>query len=353
MNRRSVAIVIGFVLLAGLGAVASFAPMPYVRYAAGPTFDVLGKQGNGKPIVFVRGHKTYATDGELRMTTVRTSNRDTKLTLVQALLAWVDPDQALYPRSVIYPDDGTTEEQDRTESQLQMVSSQDNAVAAALTELGFDLDVKVQVRGTVAGGAAEGVLQAHDVLAKVNGEDITTAEQVGAIIGALTPGDNVTIDIVRGGRPRTVEITTKAASDDPNRAVIGIFPGLGFQFPFDVDVRIPEAIGGPSAGLIFSLAVYDSLTPGALTGGHTIAGTGTIDEAGRVGPIGGIAQKIAGAEEDGAEMFLVPPSNCDEAVLAHTGLRLVRADTMASARAAIEKFVANPSADLPTCPGDS
>jgi PDZ domain-containing protein len=105
---------------------------------------------------------------------------------------------------------------------------------------------------------------------------------------------------------------------------------------------------------MFSLGIYDTLTKGSLTDGRTIAGTGTIDAAGVVGPIGGIQQKIVGARDAGAELFLVPPDNCDEAVEAPNGdMRLVEAPTTHSALDSIKKWVADPDAKLPTCGDDA
>jgi PDZ domain-containing protein len=349
VSRRSAAVIVAFVLLCVTALVATFATVPYVRFQPGPTVNVLGVQSNGKPIVEVQGHKTFKTTGQLRMTTVRTTNPGTKLSVWTALMAWANPHQALYPYDAIYPDK-TTNAQEEEESQIEMVSSQDNAIAAALTELRIPFKTKPTILRTVPGGPADGKLKAHDVFVSVNGTKITKTDQVAEIVGALTPGDKATIDVRRGGKPLSFTLTTKPSADDPKRAVVGILLGLGYEFPFDVSVKIPDSIGGPSAGLIFSLAVYDTLTPGQLTGGTPIAGTGSIDEDGKVGPIGGIQQKIAGAEGDGAKLFLVPPDNCDEAVLVDTDMKLVRADTMHAARQAIEAYVADPDADLPACP---
>ena len=118
-----------------------------------------------------------------------------------------------------------------------------------------------------------------------------------------------------------------------------------------MSVKIPEKISGPSAGLMFSLAVYDTLTPGSLTDGEVVAGTGEIRPDGSVGPIGGIDQKIAGAARDGAELFLVPPDNCpDIAGVDSDPMRLVMAKTMHSARVALETWAEDPDADLPLAP---
>jgi len=147
-------------------------------------------------------------------------------------------------------------------------------------------------------------------------------------------------------------VTPKASPDDPEKAAVGIQIQPGYDFPFDVSVRLGENIGGPSAGLIFSLGVYDTLTPGSLTGGTDVAGTGTISGSGRVGPIGGIQQKIVAAADAGAKIFLVPPANCADALHADVKkdeIRLVKAPTMHSAVASLKTYAKDPSAPLPSC----
>ncbi len=132
--------------------------------------------------------------------------------------------------------------------------------------------------------------------------------------------------------------------------MVGVEIGTGYDFPFDVTVRLDEDIGGPSAGLIFSLGVYDTLTPGSLTGGTDIAGTGTIDPDGSVGPIGGIQQKIVAAADAGAKIFLVPAGNCDAALGADVRddeIRLVRAATMHRPSTSLETYADDPDAELP------
>jgi PDZ domain-containing protein len=134
--------------------------------------------------------------------------------------------------------------------------------------------------------------------------------------------------------------------------VVGVQIGTGYDFPFDVSVRLGEDIGGPSAGLMFSLGVYDTLTPGSLTAGTDVAGTGTIDEHGRVGSIGGIQQKIVGAVDAGATIFFVPPANCESALHADVRkdqVRLVKAPTMHSAVQSLRAYARNKDAKLPAC----
>jgi PDZ domain-containing protein len=186
------------------------------------------------------------------------------------------------------------------------------------------------------------------VLLRVAGKPVTDAAMLVRTIRAGTPGEPIPFVVVRDGKQRTVEVTPRREDDGVLR--VGFTPGQGFTYPFDVSVNIDPNIGGPSAGIIFSLGIYDTLTPGSLTGGRTVAGTGTIDLDGAVGPIGGIQQKIAGAEQDGAVLFLVPPDDCAEALEVDDGSPLlVRADSFSSAVDSLEKWVKDPDADLPTC----
>ncbi len=351
MTRRTLASLLAVGLLLGMFFAASREPVPYVTMSPGPTVDVLGKDGS-KPIVRVEGHKTYPTTGQLRLTTVSITNPDAKVSLAQALAAWVDPDIAVLPYAATYPE-ARSNEQEQAESAAQMVSSQDTAIAAALSELGYDLPTYAEVTGVSPKGPSDGVLKPRDRILRLDGTRIDGTEQVFTALGKVSPGDDVTGEVRRNGKRVSFTVTTTAAPDDKSRPLLGILLGQGYQFPFKVSVGLPEAIGGPSAGLMFALSVYDTLTPGALTQGDVIAGTGTIGEDGSVGPIGGIRQKIVGAEQAGAALFFVPPDNCDSAVLAPVDddqIRLVRAPTLHSALTSLKTYAQDPSADLPRCP---
>ncbi len=156
-------------------------------------------------------------------------------------------------------------------------------------------------------GPSGGKLEPRDRIVAVDGTEIGGMEDLFAALDGVSPGDKVEVGVRRSGADRTFEITTAAAQDDKKRAILGVLVGIGYQFPFDVHVGIDESIGGPSAGLVFALSVYDTLTPGALTGGDVVAGTGTIAPDGTVGPIGGIREKLIAAARSDAEIFLVPP----------------------------------------------
>jgi PDZ domain-containing protein len=350
MSRRSVASLLAAVLLIVLLIASARITVPYVTISPGPTIDVLGDNGR-KPIVQVDGHRTYPTDGQLRLTTVSITNPDAHVTLLDALWAWTQSDRQVLPSAAMYPANSDAE-QERAESAAQMVGSQDTAIAVALTELGYELDTHIEVTGISPHGPSDGKLEPRDRIETLDGRPVGDVQDLFDVLDKVSPGDQVTVEVRRGGVLKSFRITTAPSPDDPKRAIMGVLVGTGYDFPFDVTVGIDDSIGGPSAGLIFALSVYDTLTPGALTGGAVVAGTGTISPDGKVGPIGGIREKILGAEDAGAQLFLVPADNCDSAVLApiDDDMTLVRVDTMHDAVRALKTWTEDPTADLPRCP---
>jgi Lon-like protease len=350
MTRRTLSSIVAVAMLAALVGVTTFLPVPYVAMSPGPTVDVYSAH-EGRRVIDVAGAETYPTKGDLRLTTVSVTSPGAQLSLIEVLSAWFDDTRAVFPREVIYPPEQSPEEAER-ESSVQMVSSQDTAIAAALTELGHDLSLRVEVFGVGEEAPAAGKLRPRDVILRVNGSGVTEVAEVSEEIQEVGTDEPTEFVILRGGERKTISVTAEPSEEDPDRAVVGITIGTGYDFPFDVDLRIDEAIGGPSAGLVFAIAVYDTLTPGALTGGEDVAGTGTIDAEGNVGPIGGIQQKIVAAADAGAELFLVPPRNCASAQHADVQpdeISLVRAPTLASAVESLEKYAEDPDAELPGC----
>lgn len=345
MSRRSLATVIALPLMLALVVAAVFLPIPYVTSAPGVTVDILASAG-GDERIQVEGRQAYHDDGELRMTTVSVTNPGRKVGLVEALEAWWSDDRSVQPYAELY-DEGETDEEHDQEGAIQMVNSQDAAVAAALTEVGIEYDEVPAVVSVTEGAPADGNLEAEDRILAVGGTNVTSVEQVVEAVSGAEPGEPLALVVERDGQRRNVTVTPEEVDGETR---MGVQVGLAFEFPVDVQVRISPDIGGPSAGLVFALGIYDTLTPGALTGGHDIAGTGTITPDGQVGPIGGIQQKIAGARESGSELFLVPAENCNEAVGSSPGdMRLVKVATMNEARTAIESWVDDPDAVLPTC----
>jgi Lon-like protease len=286
------------------------------------------------------------------MTTVSVSKPDHRVSLGEALTAWAAEDDAVVPRRLMYPEQ-STDQLERAQSAAEMISSQDGAIAAALTLLDYDLPTYAEITGITPDGPSDGELEARDRLVRVAGRRIRTGDDLVATLKRLEPGDRVTGVVRRDGKRVPFEVTTTESPQLPGQAVMGVFVGTGYEFPFDVSVGIDDSIGGPSAGLVFALSVYDTLTPGSLTGCAVVAGTGTMNDRGEVGPIGGIQQKIAGAADAGAELFLVPPDNCAAAVQAPDDaldrLRLVEATTLRSALRSVRTYADDPSADLPRC----
>lgn len=349
MSRRSLAIVIAVPLMVALWIAAALLPVPYVTYHPGVTVDVLS-EAQGAERIQIDGHKAYYGDGELRMTTVSVTRAEDHVSLFEVLGSWLSDEEAVQPYSAVY-EENETDAENQQESAVEMVSSQDAAIAVALRALDIKVTPVVEIFSVTPGTPSEGKLQVRDRLLSIDGTKIDTPQQVVDAVDGAKVGQPLEFVVRRAGKQKTVEV---APARIDGRKMIGIWPGPGFAFPFRVDINIDPRIGGPSAGLMFSLAIYDTLTPGSLTGGKRIAGTGTINSDGQVGPIGGIQQKIVGARNAGAELFLVPGpadgGNCEEAAGApNEDTRLVPVSTFDEALQAIETWVDDPDADLPTC----
>lgn len=347
MSQRIIAVCIAAPLVLILGGLALAIPLPYASYSPGPTFNILGKDSDQAEVVQVDGHPAYYDDGQIRFTTVLASSYGRKLTLGEALGNWIDPDKAVVPYDVVHPEDSTAE-QEKAEGAVQMTTSQDVAKAVAMKELGIDVPSAIQVAYVDPKGPAEGKLLVRDVIKEVDGEPVTKTQDVIDAVTTHDDGTLVELRIVRDKKELTVRLKPAMAegSDKPR---VGISVGQGYDFPFAVNLRVDPSVGGPSAGLMFSLAIYDTLTKGSLTGGRTIAGTGELLSDGTVGPIGGIAQKIAGAQSAGAKLFFVPKDNCPDVRGLDPDLRLVKATTMHEAREALQTWVKDPRAALPAC----
>jgi Lon-like protease len=346
MTQRTLAGLLASALLVVLWVAAFSVPLPYVTYRPGPTVDVLAEE-EGDEIVQVDGHRAYRDGGELRMTTVYVNSPEERVDLLQLMAAWLKQDEAVRPRDSVFPPGQTDEDKD-LESSVAMVSSQDVAVATALRALDIDVSPVIEVLHVDKDAPAGGRLRVRDQILEIDGERIRNVQQVVDAVADTPKGAPVAFHVRRGTTTRTVEVTPRIVDGTPK---VGIVPGPGYEFPFSVDVKIPETIGGPSAGLMFSLAIYDTLTPGSLTRDGVVAGTGTMSEDGSVGPIGGIQQKIAGAADAKSGLFLVPAGNCAEAAAApeHDDMRLVRVSSFDEALRAVETWATDRDADLPTC----
>jgi PDZ domain-containing protein len=240
-----------------------------------------------------------------------TSVRYTRLTGFDMLLAWLDPDRAIVARSVLYPD-GEDVQVERDRAISQMDSSKLDASAVVLKALeGYPKDHGdgVLVESVVTGCAADGELFPGDRILSIDGTPTDSYRQASRAIEAAPSGSTLTFDLSVDGDPETVDLVREPCGDSA-KPLVGV--RMINSFPFDVQISSGE-IGGPSAGLMWALGLYDLLTPGDLTGGRTIAGTGQIAPDGTVIPIGGIEEKLTAAADAGATVFLVPEGNMEAA----------------------------------------
>jgi PDZ domain-containing protein len=324
VSRRTWTLLVSLGLAMALGLLGGLAPVPYVALRPGPTFNTLGVV-EGKTVVDIKGTQTYPTSGNLNMTTVSVIDN---VTLYGALGLWISGRSALVPRDEIFPP-GLSVQQIEKQNQQMFRDSESQAETAALRYLGYP--TLVVVDQVTANGAANGKLAAGDRLLTVDGKEVRTAQQLIDMLAGSHPGQLVQVRFQRpGAAPQELTITL-GAGEQPGRGYLGIGVTDRPDVDFDIIISLAE-VGGPSAGLMFALAIVDKLTPGALTGNTFVAGTGAIDTGGEVGPIGGIPLKMIRAREAGASVFLVPAGNCAEAVQrAPEGLRLVRVGTLAEA----------------------
>jgi PDZ domain-containing protein len=330
--------------------------VPFAAEGEGPTFNTLGDV-DGTPVVDITGvddDELDETSGNLNMTTVAVR---TKMTLPQMMGRWLASDDTVVPLETVIPANSNAEEVAR-QNAAAFASSESNATVAAMNHLGRPLETMVY--DVSEGAPADGTVKINDVITSVDGTDVTVPGDVSDAIGDKSPGDEVTLGIDRGGKTETETVTlgempdelagdedAEAATGGNGKAFLGVTmvaqPADGIRVEYNL-----KDIGGPSAGLMFSLAVVDKLSPGELSGGEFVAGTGTIASDGTVGPIGGITHKISAAKNAGASVFLVPAGNCFEASSADSGdMTLLEVDTLDGAVDALTAH--NRGEDVETC----
>jgi PDZ domain-containing protein len=327
LSRRTVTLLVAGVAVVAAALVAALVPVPYVILSPGPTLNTLGRTSSG-PLISISGHPTYRADGHLNLVTVSfLGGPGDGFNVFTALRAWLSPHTAVVPESELFPS-GKTEQQVVQQDTLQMVNSQQTAQAAALCTLGIHFTTVDTITQTEKGMPAAGVLRRGDIITAVNGVPVSCNRDTSTLIRAHPAGTPVHLTITRNGRTQDVRVKTV---DFQGHAVIGVIVEESFHFPFPVKIKVGD-IGGPSAGMMFALGIVDKLTPGNLTGGKFIAGTGEIAASGAVSPIGGIQQKLAGARAAGATWFLTPAANCaDTSGAVPAGLHLAKVSTLRQA----------------------
>ncbi|MBB1252487.1 PDZ domain-containing protein [Streptomyces sp. OF3] len=364
MSRRHATIFSSLLLLIGLVCTLLVVRVPYSELSPGPTVNTLGKHG-GDPVLSIDGRRTYPTSGHLNMTTVRVTSADYQMSLPEALYGWFRDDSSVVPHETLYPDGKTAEEAEQ-ENAEEFTQSQESAKAAALKELGIEVPTRTVVAAVVKDGPAEGTLRAGDIVKAVDGEPVKQPADVAKLVTEHKPGEEVVFTVVpvkqaeaaeKAGQDPTAsptkEVTVRTvAAEEDNRAIVGIQAGSAHTFPFRIDIKLAD-VGGPSAGLMFSLAIVDKLSRPDLTGGAFVAGTGTINADGEVGPIGGVQMKTVAARRAGATHFLTPEANCPSALgNAPDGLTLVKVGSLDDALKALEALREDRPADIPRCTAD-
>jgi len=341
------------IALAGLVLVA-VTPAPFVIEQPGPVYNTLGEVTVGDDtvsLIDIPDETTYPTEGTLDMLTVSIrGNRENLPNWLEVAAAYFDSSRAVVPVDLVYPV-GQTVEQSNEQGAVDMANSQKEAIAAALTSLGYDIPSTLSVVQTQEGSPAQGLLQAGDIIESLNGKtfpDVTGLRAEIAANGVDTPAALV---ILRDGAEQSLQITPVLSATENPTPILGIIVGSEYEFPFEVKIQL-ENVGGPSAGMMFALGIIDKLTPGELNGGENVAGTGTISATGEVGPIGGIRQKMYGAVNAGATVFLAPADNCNE-VTGHipAGLAVFKVATLDDSLAVLDAVSSgDDTSDLPVCP---
>jgi PDZ domain-containing protein len=356
-SRRGRIFLLSAVTTILLLAAAFLLPVPFVKLAPGPTFNVVGSV-DGTPVIQITGTQTYPSTGSLDMTTVLESGGPRGgLTFVTAIAAWMNPSDAVVPRELIFPDDVSGEDVQKRQA-LMFSTSESNAVAAAMTYLGKPVVTTTVVTAVYAGSPSDSVLLPKDEIVSVDGKKVTEPQDVSTAVRSSPIGtsfdvgirrDGVEVDgVMKDNVDQVVTVTSAANPDDPTVPYIGIGVGTFYAAEFPIDFTLDD-VGGPSAGTMFATGIVDLLTPGDLTGGGHVAGTGTIEPDGTVGAIGGIRQKLAGAREAGATLFIMPKVHCAEAA-GHIpdGLTVVPVETLTQGIEAIQAFTAGqPVASCP------
>ncbi len=348
LSARSLVLVISGMSSLILATVIALLPVPYVIFSPGPVRDTLGETPDGEALITVDGTPTFPTSGELDLTTISVSGGPLgDLSIADIVLAWINPAQSVRPVESVYPSQETRQEAEEAGA-AEMASAQQAAAVAALQGAGIEVPVRdllvVDVDPAVP---AAGALEAGDAIRSFDGRPITGTGALVELVRARDPGDVVPAVVERDGEQ--VDVDIELSSDDAGMTLIGVLLEAQYELPFDVAYDV-SGIGGPSAGMMFALGIYDKITEGELTGGNVIAGTGTITEDGVVGPIDGIQQKMVAARRHGAAWFLAPADNCGDVVGAvPDGLRVVRVAEFDEAVSSVEAIAAGDTADLATC----
>jgi len=332
--RQRVTAAVGVLALIGLVFAINFYQLPVIALSPGPMEDVLAR-------LKVEGSRVYDSEGKLYLTSV---GIDDDVRFYEALLDMANRDVQLLPRAELYPEEQDTAEIDKENAAL-MDRSKETASVVALREVGYEIEPSgVEVIQVVPGTPADGKLRAGDRILDADGRAVASTDEVRAAITRHKIGERVAFRIDRDDTEKNVSVQVREADGQPRVGILlrDLFPDL----PVKVSIETENNIGGPSAGLMFTLSIIDKLTPEDLTGGKRIAGTGEIALDGGVLPVGGVAEKLIAVRRLGVTTFLIPAENCDSVRgQVPDGLRLVKVSTINDAL----RFLRDPKATAPGC----
>jgi Lon-like protease len=299
-------------------------PMPVIEFVPNTPTPI-------EPLVAIDGVETTELDGETALLTVLLRQQP----LAPALGAVTDGRRSLRPLGEVFPPD-IDREQRRLEERERFNRQFEIAAAVAAQAAGADVELvtEVVVVDVLPDTPAHGVLSRGDVVRAVDGEPLASAEELQSLVRARDAGDELTLTIRHAGEERDVTITLEpfGGSDDPRLGVQIATAVDEFVVPFEVALAPDVRIGGPSAGLMVALTIYDLLSEEDLLAGRSVMGTGTLDADGRVGPVGGVAEKMVAAADHGADLVFVPALQLEDALsTAPDDLRVIGVDTFEEA----------------------
>jgi len=344
---------VAVLLVAGV-AVLNLVTVDKVIYRPAGVHNTLGEM-NGQPVVDIEGLETFETEGSLDfLTIIIDGGPRSDVTAWDWLMAELNPATDVYEAADIYPPEVTAEEIQDVNVEL-MNRSQLGAAVVALRAEGIEVPEEVKVAQIIKGAPAADAVEVDDQILRVAGTPIGNPQDVRDKLQEFSPGDVVPFTVLRDGEEIELDVPTGEGDPDPldpdaePPTVIGVYLASDYDLPYEVTIDAGN-VGGPSAGMMFSLAIYDKITPGALTGGLNIAGTGTISSDGSVGGIGGIRQKMYAAERADVDYFLAPAANCDEVVgRIPDGLEVAAVETFDQAKDLVEALGEGEDVALPQC----
>ena len=318
-------------------------PLPYVIFEPGDPENVLGSMIAVPKEFQSINEDGFNKDGKLYLTTVYVTTPKSRVFGFEILKAWIDGDETVLPRDSVYPKNQPASQIKKQEA-AEMTGSQEHAIFNALTFLGYQVPSRAKVIDVLKQSDAHDQVKDGDLIVAVDGKNVDRVDQIVEAVRMKNPGDSVSLVIERAGE--RISLPNITLMENSNGAAIGIFLTTTFDFPIDVKIRI-EDTGGPSAGMIFTLGVIEKMTSEDLLRGRKIAGTGTINTKGEIGPIGGIESKMIGARREGATIFLAPADNCGEIRHIPEGLQVI---PVKSLKEAVSALRAEDPGLLPGCP---